>query len=340
MTGKTSDNEIFTILRCFIPNEQAWIFRWLLLTALPLLLGKDLERINMIISDGDSQEIAQINNLINLLQTPAKRHQCAWHVVDRSWNRFVYSVPKAGKKFRRKLLSYSETSRKIIFQWLYSWMTRACKTVAEYNVSYLLFVHYLESESLLKKLGEEVVESIKAMFRKAVYPHQTNFVFHLRQNLFAFEEYTNSTQEASFSAVKHGPSALTSNMDLDTAVNKLNQQASSKTSGYQASALSRLANTAPWSTIESVVSKMVPYGGGLIQSEWDDSFKDYSSGMFGEKQFRLALDVLKGDDTGMGEETGVEEEALNVPSSEDAIFHWRFEIMCKSRIISLIPGIT
>ena len=27
-------------------------------------------------------------------------------------------------------------------------------------------------------------------------------------------------------------------------------------------------------------------------------------------------------------------------TSEDAIFHWRFEIMCKSRIISLIPGIT
>ena len=26
-------------------------------------------------------------------------------------------------------------------------------------------------------------------------------------------------------------------------------------------------------------------------------------------------------------------------TSEDAIFHWRFEIMCKSRIISLIPGI-
>ena len=27
-------------------------------------------------------------------------------------------------------------------------------------------------------------------------------------------------------------------------------------------------------------------------------------------------------------------------SSEDAIFHWRFETRCKCRIISLIPGIT
>ena len=29
-----------------------------------------------------------------------------------------------------------------------------------------------------------------------------------------------------------------------------------------------------------------------------------------------------------------------VVTSEDAIFHWRFEIMCKCRIIPLIPGIT
>ena len=27
-------------------------------------------------------------------------------------------------------------------------------------------------------------------------------------------------------------------------------------------------------------------------------------------------------------------------TSEDAIFHWQFEIMCKCRIIPLIPGIT
>ena len=71
MNGKTSENESFKILRCFVPNEQVWIFCWLLpSTALPLLLGKDHERMQMIISDGGLQEIPQINNLINLLKTP------------------------------------------------------------------------------------------------------------------------------------------------------------------------------------------------------------------------------------------------------------------------------
>ena len=111
VTGKTSDNEIFTILRCFVPNEQAWIFRWLLLTALPIILGKDIQRIRMIISDGDSQEITQINNLIDALQTNARRQRCAWHIVDRGWDRLVCSVPKAGKKPRRFYLMHAETTR-------------------------------------------------------------------------------------------------------------------------------------------------------------------------------------------------------------------------------------
>ena len=224
VTGKTSDNEIFTILRCFVPNEQAWIFRWLLLTALPVILGKDIQRIRMIISDGDSQEITQINNLIDCLKTKARRQRCAWHVDNRSWDRLVRSVPKAGKTPMKRLLS-SETTRKTIFQWMCSWMTKACQTKDEHEVSKKLFVHFLESEPLLKKLGEDTVESVKTMCRTAVHPHENNCAFHVRQKVFAFEEFTNTTQEASFSAVKFGQSALNSSMDLDTSVQKLNAQA-------------------------------------------------------------------------------------------------------------------
>jgi hypothetical protein len=288
-TGKTSDNEIYTILRCFVPNEQGWIFRWLLLTALPTILGKDIARIQMVISDGDSQEITQINNLIESLMTQARRQRCAWHVVDRSWDRYVYKVPKAGTKKLRSRATYAETLRKFLFQWMYSWMTKACETKDEYEASKALFVHYLSSDHIHKKLGQEMVESVQAMYTKAVYPHETNFVFHIRQKLFAFEEFTNTTQEASFAAVKHGPSAVTGSMDIHTSVSHLNRQAATKSVAYQASALSRLSSTATWSTISSVVSKMVPYGGGLIEKEWNQSHNAYISGMFGPAEFRLSL---------------------------------------------------
>jgi hypothetical protein len=76
VTGKNSDNAIFTVMRCWVPNEQSWIVGWLRLYALPSLLGKDMSRITLIVSDGDSQEIAQINNLIDVLLKKAHQIRC------------------------------------------------------------------------------------------------------------------------------------------------------------------------------------------------------------------------------------------------------------------------
>jgi hypothetical protein len=84
VTGKNSDNEIFRVMHCWVPNEQSWIFRWLLLYALPTLLRKDMSRITLILSDGDSQEIAQINNLIDVLLNQAHRIRCGWHLIDKN----------------------------------------------------------------------------------------------------------------------------------------------------------------------------------------------------------------------------------------------------------------
>jgi hypothetical protein len=144
-----------------------------------------------------------------------------------------------------------------LFNWMHSWMTKACETREEYEASKTLFVHYLSSDHIHKKLGQEMVESVQAMHTKAVYPHETNFVFHIRQKLFAFEEFTNTTQEALFAAVKFGPSAVAGSMDIHTSVKHLNMQAATKSAACQATALSRLASAATWSTISSVVSKRV-----------------------------------------------------------------------------------
>ena len=41
ITGKDLTGHMFTILRSFVPNERAWVFRWLFQTVMPALLGKD-----------------------------------------------------------------------------------------------------------------------------------------------------------------------------------------------------------------------------------------------------------------------------------------------------------
>ena len=61
--GKDSNGKMF--IRCFMPNQQSWMFRWIFSVAMPSLINKKLlEKVHMIISDGDSQFFSEIDNAI------------------------------------------------------------------------------------------------------------------------------------------------------------------------------------------------------------------------------------------------------------------------------------
>jgi hypothetical protein len=62
ITGLKSNGQTFTIAHTYLPNEQSWVFHWILSHALPHLLGvKAMKKIVVIVSDGDSTKIAQIS---------------------------------------------------------------------------------------------------------------------------------------------------------------------------------------------------------------------------------------------------------------------------------------
>ena len=132
VTGINSNGQTFTIARAYLPNEQSWVFCWILSHALPQLLGVEaMKKIVVIISDGDSTEIAQINNLIDVLCPHVHRLRCGWHLVDRGWERLIYHIPKDPFWSRFRMF---ETTRRILFSWSYSWMTPACETKEEYKL--------------------------------------------------------------------------------------------------------------------------------------------------------------------------------------------------------------
>ena len=57
MTGCDSDNKMYTFLRAFLPNQRTWGFRWIFCHVLPTMFSKKiLDKIKIIISDGDSKE--------------------------------------------------------------------------------------------------------------------------------------------------------------------------------------------------------------------------------------------------------------------------------------------
>ena len=57
ITGRDSTGSMFMAVRVSLPNERAWVFRWIFQTVMPTLLGREyISRVNVMITDGDSQE--------------------------------------------------------------------------------------------------------------------------------------------------------------------------------------------------------------------------------------------------------------------------------------------
>jgi hypothetical protein len=273
VTGINSNGQTFTIARAYLPNEQSWVFRWILSHALPQLLGVEaMKKIVVIISDGDSTEIAQINNLIDVLCPHVHRLRCGWHLVDRGWERLIYHIPK--DPFRSRFRMF-ETTRRILFSWSYSWMTPACETKEEYNLSLQLFVRFLESQELMSRVGPFFVEKIR-QWHATVLSCEPNWVFHRRKSLFAREEYTNSSHEASYRKVKYGFAAVAPGMDIHQSGKSLSLQADVSFKLMKTKASKSETRFAKWSSNPQLTSRLTPRGAGLAEAQWNKRF-DYVS---------------------------------------------------------------
>jgi hypothetical protein len=66
--------------------ENYWFFCWLFQEALPVLLGaQSLHSVKLILTDGDSQEMSQVDFAFSTYFVNAGGTQCGWHLVDQGW---------------------------------------------------------------------------------------------------------------------------------------------------------------------------------------------------------------------------------------------------------------
>ena len=88
VTSKDNRGKMFTVLRAFLPSEQAWAFQWLFNSVFPQLLGKKaLSDVKIMITDGDAQETSQLDYAIKKHFPKVYRQRCSWHIIDRSWKK-------------------------------------------------------------------------------------------------------------------------------------------------------------------------------------------------------------------------------------------------------------
>ena len=134
VTSKDNRGKMFTVLRAFLPSEQAWAFQWLFNTVFPQLLGKKtLSDVKLMVTDGDAQETSQLDYAIKRHFPQVYRQRCVWHVVDRSWkSKLKTSLPLGGKSDSKRpehllytprseeTLTISNKIARTIYRWLFS----------------------------------------------------------------------------------------------------------------------------------------------------------------------------------------------------------------------------
>ena len=88
--AKDSNGNMFIFLRVFMPNQQTLMFRWVFSVVFPRLILKHiLSKIRIVITDGDSQEFSQVDNAIESVIPNAKRVRCGWHIVHKSFEKYI-----------------------------------------------------------------------------------------------------------------------------------------------------------------------------------------------------------------------------------------------------------
>ena len=147
ISAKDSSGKMFTVLRAFLPNEQAWVFRWIFSAVLPKMFGlSKLNDVKLIISDGDSQEMQQIDTAITKYFPQAYRARCGWHIVEMGWQNHMLTSSVFPKEKREKYYMISDKVK----GWMYSWMKPMCESKEEYELSKALLIQYVKSDYVPK----------------------------------------------------------------------------------------------------------------------------------------------------------------------------------------------
>ena len=74
------------------------------------MFGKSvLERVKIILSDGDSEEIQQIDNFIRINFPDVFRGRCDWHIADRGWHAKMLGKNNLLKNIEISMMIYADS---------------------------------------------------------------------------------------------------------------------------------------------------------------------------------------------------------------------------------------
>ena len=207
--GKDCFGKTYVFLRALLPNERAFSFHWLLFSFLPAHVPKKyLNRVQMLLTDGDPQEYTQIDYAVQdgILENTF-RGRCSWHIINRGMNALSMShvwaktddidPPYEEKRVSREFSIYYNE----INDWCFSFATPRCETKNEFEISLSLLKDHIKSYQ--KILGSKIIEQTLQWLNEKVVPNQLTFCFYNRISVLHFDNHSNGTSEAHHHHIKN-----------------------------------------------------------------------------------------------------------------------------------------
>lgn len=208
---RTANGKYVIVAYMMLPNERKITFRWVFSVALPLLFGSDLSRVKVIVTDGDSNEIDEVELARKTHLPHTFRIRCGWHIVHQGFKKNV-DMPRvvgdAGKATRRRQF------RRLVCRWLYTFMHPGYyESSTELLLSKCMLLAYINQPILLvgRKNGfltREIVQSLQKFLVGHVYVHDECFAFYPRMGIRCYNEATNSSHEGTNLGLKAHHAAI------------------------------------------------------------------------------------------------------------------------------------
>ena len=146
-----------------MPSECSWVFNWIIHEAFPQIFKKEtLERVRLVLTDHDDKCYEQVESAIACQLLPNAVHRsCAWHKINRDWEKDIVHVTSRDPQQRMTDMSFIDECR----AWFWTF-PKIVETEEEEACQIKAFQKYLDGkkESVTHQVHSRTQEFFKSYF--------------------------------------------------------------------------------------------------------------------------------------------------------------------------------
>ena len=215
------------VARMFLSHQRRVSFRWAFSIALPKVLGESwISLVKAVMTDGDSNEIFELDEAIARWMPDAFRMRCAWHVIFKGWQRNCAGLEHTVE--RRNRSKYKVLAR-TIKKWCYTFCWPGlCETKEELHISKCLLLAFLNSKTVKDVIPSISKKRIQEFLVERVFIHDATVSMTYKKFVRCHNEVTNSSHEGTNYALKWHSAPVLPGQQLQKSAHSLKFQSDIK----------------------------------------------------------------------------------------------------------------